>query len=109
MLDDFLFRAFLGGIGVAIVTGPLGCFVVWRRLAYFGDTLAFGAFGGRARDSFGGQHNTRGIRDLGIDGSRTSHAEANSPPLVRCITRFTGALNTSAWTHSALIYDVGAC
>ena len=48
MLDDFLFRAFLGGIGVAIITGPLGCFVVWRRLAYFGDTLSHSALLGVA-------------------------------------------------------------
>ena len=48
MLDDFIVRAFLGGIGVAIVTGPLGCFVVWRRLAYFGDTLSHSALLGVA-------------------------------------------------------------
>ena len=40
MLDDFFIRALIAGIGVAIVTGPLGCFVIWRRLSYFGDTLA---------------------------------------------------------------------
>ena len=40
MFDDFFIRALVAGIGVAIVTGPLGCFVVWRRLSYFGDTLA---------------------------------------------------------------------
>ena len=39
MLDDFFIRALIAGIGVALVTGPLGCFVVWRRLSYFGDTL----------------------------------------------------------------------
>ena len=43
MLDDFLVRAFIAGVGVAIITAPLGCFVVWRRLAYFGDTLAHSA------------------------------------------------------------------
>ncbi len=43
MLPEFLVRAWLGGIGVAAVAGPLGCFVVWRRMAYFGDTLAHGA------------------------------------------------------------------
>ena len=48
MLDDFFFRAVLGAIGVAIVTGPLGCFVVWRRLAYFGDTLSHSALLGVA-------------------------------------------------------------
>ena len=40
MLDDFLTRALLAGIGLALVTGPAGCFVVWRRLAYFGETIA---------------------------------------------------------------------
>lgn len=40
MLDDFFVRAMLGGIGIALIAGPLGCNVVWRRLAYFGDTLA---------------------------------------------------------------------
>ncbi|MBT6137181.1 MAG: hypothetical protein HOH65_06845 [Rhodospirillaceae bacterium] len=39
-MDDFLLRALLAGLGVAAVAGPLGCFVVWRRMAYFGDTLA---------------------------------------------------------------------
>ena len=43
MLDDFFIRALVAGIGVAIVTGPLGCFVIWRRLSYFGDTLAHSA------------------------------------------------------------------
>ena len=36
MLDDFLFRALLAGVGLALVTGPAGCFVVWRHLSYFG-------------------------------------------------------------------------
>ena len=43
MLDDFFIRALFAGIGIALVTGPLGCFVVWRRLSYFGDTLAHSA------------------------------------------------------------------
>ena len=43
MFDDFLFRAFVAGIGLAIITGPLGFFIVWRRLSYFGDTLAHSA------------------------------------------------------------------
>ena len=40
MLDDFFVRAIIAGLGLAAITGPLGCFVVWRRMAYFGDTLA---------------------------------------------------------------------
>ncbi len=42
-IDNFLVLALLGGIGVAVVAGPLGCFVVWRRMAYFGDSLAHSA------------------------------------------------------------------
>ena len=48
MLDDFFFRAVIGGIGVALLAGPLGCFIVWRRLAYFGDTLSHSALLGVA-------------------------------------------------------------
>jgi zinc transport system permease protein len=48
MLDDFFVRALLAGVGVALVAGPLGCFVVWRRMAYFGDTMAHSALLGVA-------------------------------------------------------------
>jgi len=39
-MDDFLWRALAAGVGVALVAGPFGSFVIWRRMAYFGDTLA---------------------------------------------------------------------
>lgn len=48
MFDDFFTRAIIGGIGVALVAGPIGCFVIWRRLAYFGDTLSHSALLGVA-------------------------------------------------------------
>ena len=48
MLDDFFIRAIVGGIGVSVVASPLGCFVIWRRLAYFGDTLSHSALLGVA-------------------------------------------------------------
>lgn len=47
-MDDFVLRALIGGIGVSLVAGPLGCFVVWRRMAYFGATLAHSALLGVA-------------------------------------------------------------
>lgn len=47
-LDDFLTRALIAGIGVALIAGPLGCFVVWRRMAYFGDASAHAALLGVA-------------------------------------------------------------
>jgi zinc transport system permease protein len=48
MLDDFMIRAALAGIGVAVAAAPLGCFVVWRRMAYFGDATAHAAMLGVA-------------------------------------------------------------
>lgn len=48
MLDDFLFRAALAGLGVALCAAPLGCFVVWRRMAYFGEATAHAAILGVA-------------------------------------------------------------
>ena len=48
MIDDFLWRALAAGLGVALVAGPLGCFIVWRRMAYFGDSLAHSALLGVA-------------------------------------------------------------
>lgn len=48
MLDDFFVRALVAGTGLALVTGPLGCFVIWRRMAYFGDTMAHSALLGVA-------------------------------------------------------------
>lgn len=48
MLDDFLIRAALAGVGLALATGPLGSFVIWRRMAYFGDATAHAAILGVA-------------------------------------------------------------
>lgn len=47
-MDDFIIRALAAGFGLALVAGPLGCFVVWRRMAYFGATLAHAALLGVA-------------------------------------------------------------
>ena len=48
LLDDFLIRAALAGIGLCLATGPLGAFVVWRRMAYFGDATSHAAILGVA-------------------------------------------------------------
>ena len=47
-MDDFLIRAAFAGIGVALVAGPLGCFVVWRRMSYFGAAMSHSALLGVA-------------------------------------------------------------
>ncbi|MGH7002430.1 MAG: metal ABC transporter permease [Alphaproteobacteria bacterium] len=51
-MDDFLVRALLAGLGVAIVAGPYGCLVLWRRMAYVGETLAHTALFGVALGLF---------------------------------------------------------
>lgn len=48
MFDDFFTRAIAAGLGLAVVAGPLGSFVVWRRMAYFGDSTAHAAILGVA-------------------------------------------------------------
>ena len=47
-MDDFLIRALLAGLLIAIIAGPLGVFILWRRMAYFGDTLSHSAILGVA-------------------------------------------------------------
>jgi len=46
MIDSFILQAMLAGILVAVAAGPLGCFLVWRRMAYFGDTISHSALMG---------------------------------------------------------------
>ncbi len=48
MMDSFIVYALAAGIALALVVGPLGSVVVWRRMAYFGDTLAHAALLGVA-------------------------------------------------------------
>lgn len=48
IMDEFIVRALLAGLLVVLVSGPLGCVVVWRRMAYFGDALAHSALLGTA-------------------------------------------------------------
>jgi zinc transport system permease protein len=47
-MEPFLLRAILAGVGVAVVAAPLGAFIVWRRMAYFGDALSHAALLGVA-------------------------------------------------------------
>jgi len=47
-LDPFILRALVAGVLVALAAGPLGCFVVWRRMAYFGDATSHAAILGVA-------------------------------------------------------------
>ncbi|HEY6528262.1 MAG TPA: iron chelate uptake ABC transporter family permease subunit [Cellvibrionaceae bacterium] len=51
-MPDFLLNAILAGSALALISGPLGSFVVWRRMAYFGDTLAHASLLGVALGLF---------------------------------------------------------
>lgn len=51
-MHDFLINAILAGSALALISGPLGSFVVWRRMAYFGDTLAHASLLGIALGLF---------------------------------------------------------
>lgn len=48
LTTDFVLYALAAGVSLAIVAGPLGSFIVWRRMSYFGDTLAHSALLGIA-------------------------------------------------------------
>lgn len=48
LFAEFMIRAALAGIGVAVTAPWLGVFVVWRRMAYFGDATAHAAILGVA-------------------------------------------------------------
>ena len=65
-MDSFILRAVAAGIGVALVTGPLGCFIIWRRMAYFGDTLSHAALTGIAIGILFGVNATIGIVGTGL-------------------------------------------
>ncbi len=66
MPDEFLIRAFLAGAAVALAAGPLGCLVVWRRMSYFGDTIAHGALPGVALGIALGFNPTFGVLGVAV-------------------------------------------
>ena len=47
-MDDFIYRALIASIGVSIIAGSLGCFVIWKRLSYFSDSISHSALLGVA-------------------------------------------------------------
>jgi zinc transport system permease protein len=64
--DSLILSAIAAGIGIALVAGPLGCFVVWRRMAYFGDTLSHAGLMGVALGIVLGVDPTVGIIVTGV-------------------------------------------
>lgn len=62
---ELLLAPVLAGAMLALVSGPMGCFVVWGRMAYFGDTLAHAALLGIALALLLGWHPLVGVLLLG--------------------------------------------
>ncbi|HSV28646.1 MAG TPA: iron chelate uptake ABC transporter family permease subunit, partial [Candidatus Omnitrophota bacterium] len=65
-MDEFLLRALAAGLGLALVAAPFGCFVVWRRMAYFGDTLAHTALLGVVAGTVAGIDLTAGVAAVAL-------------------------------------------
>ena len=107
MLDDFFTRALISGIGVAIVTGPLGCFIVWRRLAYFGDTLSHSALLGVALALLLEVNITLAVSLFPFCGFCATFVAAASFSLLRYLARTARAFNFSHWFGCTCIHDVG--
>lgn len=42
-MNEIFWNALIAGLALSALAGPLGCFVVWRRMAYLGDTMAHAA------------------------------------------------------------------
>ena len=69
MLDDFFIRALVAGVGIAAVSAPLGCFIIWRRMAYFGETLAHSALLGIALAMLLDIHIILGVFTISVTGA----------------------------------------
>ncbi|MDH3538217.1 MAG: metal ABC transporter permease, partial [Gammaproteobacteria bacterium] len=42
-LDDFLVRSVIAGLIMIAIAAPMGCLMVWQRLAFLSDTLGHAA------------------------------------------------------------------
>lgn len=65
-MSDFILQSIVAGVLVAFASGPMGCFLVWRRMAYFGDSMAHSALLGIALGIALGISYTFGIIAIGI-------------------------------------------
>lgn len=94
-MDDFLLRALTAGIIVAILCGSLGVFILWRRMAYFGDTVSHASILGVSLGILMGVSVSLGI-------IATSIAVALAMLLLRRNQRFSNDTVLGVLAHSAL-------
>lgn len=60
-MSEFILLATIAGMLIALAAGPMGCFLVWRRMAFFGDSMAHSALLGIALGIYFGTSNAIGI------------------------------------------------
>lgn len=94
-MDDFLLRALSAGIIVAILCGSLGVFILWRRMAYFGDTVSHASILGVSLGLLMGVSVSFGV-------IATSIAVALAMLLLRRNHRFSNDTVLGVLAHSAL-------
>lgn len=44
--EPFVLRGLIAAAAMAVLAGPVGCLMIWRRMAYFSDTLSHSALAG---------------------------------------------------------------
>ena len=42
-MEDFILRALIAALGISIIAGSLGCFVIWKRMSYFSESISHSA------------------------------------------------------------------
>ncbi|CAA6818072.1 MAG: Zinc ABC transporter, inner membrane permease protein ZnuB [uncultured Thiotrichaceae bacterium] len=94
-MDDFLLRALTAGMIVAILCGSLGVFILWRRMAYFGDTVSHASILGVSLGILMGVSVSFGV-------IATSIAVALAMLLLRRDQRFSNDTVLGVLAHSAL-------
>ncbi|MCX7338024.1 MAG: metal ABC transporter permease [Alphaproteobacteria bacterium] len=85
-MDDFFLRLMLAGLGLSLITSPMGCFLVWRRLSFFSDALSHSVL-------------------LGVALSLILHIDVNLGIVAICLV--TALLLSTISTKSTLPADTG--
>jgi zinc transport system permease protein len=42
-VEDFIINGLVAAIGISIIAGSLGCFVIWKRMSYFSESISHSA------------------------------------------------------------------
>lgn len=65
-MDDFILRALLSGLAIAVLAGPVGAVLVWRHMSFFGGALSHAALLGVAAGLWIGISPQWGVAAVGV-------------------------------------------